>query len=258
MWSNHAALLFREYMGKGLVVVLFLAALVYLFLKEERKQIRILFLYVPVLLLLLFFNPVFFHLVQSFVGDEIYYRILWLMPVTIVTAYAAVSVCRRYEGKRRALCAGAAALLIVVSGSCVYGNPLFSKAENLYHVPDSVVHICDAIEIEGREVTAAFPLELVQYVRQYSPVVCMPYGRELLVDVSWTEWAMSHELCDEIEVARPDARVLGSLAREEACVYIILDEEKEIQGDLQEQGYAFFGKTDGYVIYKDIYFDPGL
>ncbi len=253
MWNSLAGELFHEYMGVGLVLVLFLAALVYLFLTEKRKHIRLLFLYVPVTVLLLFFNPPFAYVVQKFVGDEIYYRVLWLLPVTVVTAYAAVSVCGRYEGRRRALCIGVAALLMAVSGNCVYGNSLFTKADNLYHVPDSVVHICDAIEIEGREVTAAFPLELVVYVRQYSPVVCMPYGRELLVD-NWNAWPAQSELCDEIEADEPDARRLGSLAREEKCIYIILSGDKKIQGDLKDEGYGFFAEIDGYVIYKDLYF----
>ena len=46
-------------MGTGLIVGWFLIALIYLLLKEKRKHIRILFVYVPIILLLLFFNPLF-------------------------------------------------------------------------------------------------------------------------------------------------------------------------------------------------------
>lgn len=258
MWSNHAAELFREYMGTGIVVIWFLAALVYLFVKEERKPVRILFLYVPVLLLLLFFNPVFSKIFQEYAGDEIYYRMLWLLPITVVIAYAVVSACKKRKGWGRVCCAGIAACLTVISGNCIYKNPFFSKAENLYHVPDGVVHICDAIAIEGREVTAVFPLELVQYVRQYSSVICMPYGREMLVDNRWTEWTPQHELCDVMEAEEPDAQMLGALAREWGCIYIILPESKRIQGDLQAQGYDFLTTVSGYNIYRDVCFEPGV
>ena len=57
------------------------------------------------------------------------------------------------------------AVLVMLSGSFIYSNEFFNRAENLYHVPQSVVDICDAIEVEGREVMAVFPAELLQYVR---------------------------------------------------------------------------------------------
>lgn len=251
---NHAIVLFREYMGTGLIVMWFLVSLVYLFLWEERKQIRILFLYVPVLLLLLFFNPLFSGLMTAYMGDEIYYRILWLLPVTVVIAYTCVSICGRLSGRKRGIFTGLALLLTMASGSFIYNNTFFTRAENLYHVPDSVVHICDAIEIPGREVTAVFPLDMVQYVRQYSPVVCLPYGREIIVE-GWNEWAIQNPLCDAMEAEETAAAELGSLAREQGCIYIVVPEDKVIRGSLQDAGYELFLESDGYRVYKDSYFE---
>lgn len=257
MEASHAVALFREYMGTGLVGIWFLCCLVWVFLREERKQIRILFFYVPVIFLLLFFNPLFAMLVGRYLGDEIYYRILWLLPVTVVIAYTCVSVYGRLSKGKKKWFAAVVLCFSVASGSCIYHNSFFTRAENVYHVPDSVVRICDAIEIPGREVMAVFPLELVQYVRQYSPVVCMPYGREILVE-NWNEWAIQDELCDEMESEDAAAERLGALARERACVYIVLPKEKPIRGSLEDAGYELFLETDGYVVYRDKYFDPGM
>lgn len=250
METNHAIVLFREYMGTGLIGIWFLVSLLYLFLKEERKQIRILFVYVPVIMLLLFFNPLFARLMENYMGDEIYYRILWLLPITVVIAYTCVSVYASVSGYKRNLVVGLSVLLVVVSGSYVYNNIYFTEAENRYHMPDSVVHICDAIEIPGREVTAVFPLEMLQYVRQYSGVVCMPYGREILAE-GWNEWAVQHDLCDAMEAEIADAALLGALAKEYACIYIVLPEDKPMQGDLMQTGYEVFLQTDGYVVYRN-------
>ena len=74
MW-NEVVNLFREYMGTGLIVVWFLIALVYLFLTEKRRPMRIVFVYLPILLLLIFFNPLFSGLVYRLAGEETYYRI---------------------------------------------------------------------------------------------------------------------------------------------------------------------------------------
>lgn len=247
---NHAIELFREYMGTGLIILWFLLSLLYLFLKEESKQLRILFVYVPVILLLLFFNPLFAGFLAEYMGDDIYYRILWLLPVTVVIAYTCVSVGGRLTGRKRVLWAAGTVFLTVVSGTYIYSNAYFTPAENAYHMPNSVVNICDAIELPGREVTAVFPLEMIQYVRQYSPLVCMPYGREILVE-GWNEWATQHELCDAMEAEVVDAAVLGKLAKSYGCIYIVLESDREMKGSLMETGYEWFYETDGYIVYRN-------
>ncbi|MCM1541480.1 MAG: hypothetical protein NC121_09470 [Blautia sp.] len=246
MW-NIVANLFREYMGTGLVMILYLLSILYLWMKEKRKYVRILFVYVPVILLILFFNPLFAKVVYSLVGDEIYYRILWLLPVTVTVAFAAVTLYVRIPDKGRTVFALAAAAVIMLSGSYIYRNPNFRKADNLYHMPDSVVHVCDAIVAPGREVRAAFPLEMVQYVRQYEPTICMPYGREMTVD-RWSVWGA---LPGEMEKETIDLSRLAPLTKEKVCHYIILPEDKDIIGDPAAYGWSVHGQADGYVIYRD-------
>lgn len=257
MWKD-VIVLFREFMGRGLIVIWFLVALIYLWIRERRKSVRILFLYMPVIALALYFNPLFARVVYGVVGEEIYYRILWLLPVTVVIAYASVGIYGQLteaaDGRKRGradLFAGTCALclagVIAVSGSYVYASPSFSKAENMYHVPDSVVHICDAIQVPGREVMAVFPMELIQYVRQYSPVVCMPYGREVTVD----RWYVYPPLCAAMEEEVIDLAKLAPLVREAECHFCILSAGKEIKGNPEDYGWLLFGETDGYVIYRD-------
>lgn len=251
---SNVVTLFREYMGTGLIVGWFLLSVVYLLIREKRRPVRILFIYVPVILLLLYFNPLFARVVYGVAGDEIYYRILWLIPVTAVVAYAAVQLCGQVKGRMRALLAGVCAVLIVVSGSYIYDNVYFHKAENAYHVPQSVVDICDAIEIGGREVMAVFPVELLQYVRQYSPVVCMPYGREITV----ARWDNTHELYERMEEDVIQVEELVRLARNSLCHYVILPAQKELDGSFLEYEYELFGEIGGYVIYKDTTMDFSL
>lgn len=245
--SENAMILFREYMGTGLIVIWFLVSLGYLLVREKRKVVRILFCHVPVVLLVLFFTPLFAKVVGKMAGDDIYYRILWLLPISPVIAYAAADIYGRLKGKTRFLFGVMAVLLIAVSGSFIYSNPFFHKAENKYHVPQSVVEICDAIEVEGREVMAVFPTGLLQYVRQYSGTVCMPYGREALV-AGWGYWS---ELYDAMEAETVEAERLARLAREESCAYIILPRQKKVEGSLETYDFILFGQTEGYVIYKD-------
>lgn len=249
MWSI-ATDLFREYAGSGLIVILYLLSLIYLWVKEERKYVRILFLYVPVILLFLYFNPLFAGVLSHLAEGEIYYRVLWLLPITVTIAFTASEIYNRLPDGRRMVFGLTAAVGIVVSGSYIYHNPYFQKAENLYHVPDSVVHICDAISVPGREVQAAFPLELVQFVRQYDPTICMPYGREMTVD-RWHRWS---ELPSEMEKDTIDLDRLAPLAKAEGCHYVILPEDKLMTGVPADYSWEVFGRTDGYVIYRDTEF----
>lgn len=235
---------FQSYMGTGLTIILFLLALVYLFIFEKNKPRRILFVYTPVIILLLFFNPLFAWVFGRVEGGETYFRLFWLLPYLAVLSYTAVLIAERQKGKKVLCVAAAAAVLFAVSGKLVYTNPLYSRAENIYHMPDSVVHICDAIEIPGREVRAVFPHELLLYVRQYSPVVRLPYGREVLMDTL-------HEMYGTMEADEIDLEKLLSLSRKEECHYIVFRQDAEFIGEPADYQLELFLESDGYMVYRD-------
>lgn len=234
-------------MGTGLTVILFLAAELYLFLTEKNKNNRIVFVYVPVGVLLLFFCPFFASVVSCFTEDEIYYRMLWLLPMVPVLAYTGVRLAAGQKGKKRAAVGAAMAVVGMLAGRLVYQSEFFSKAENSYHVPSVVVDLCDAIVVEGREVRAAFPMELLQYVRQYTAYVYMPYGREVLID----RWNMGDELYDLLLKESLDVELIVQEARARECHYLIFSEKKKLDGDFEDYEYSLFDQIDGYVIYVD-------
>lgn len=238
---------FYNYMGTGLIVIWYLVALIYLFLQEKRRPRRILFVYMPVIVLLLFFNPMFAGIFKMLVEEELYFRIGWLLPIVVTIAYCVVKICEQLKGKKAAIFAVVCLALVAVSGKLVYSNSLYSRAENVYHVPDSVVHICDAIVVPGREVMAAFPEELLLYVRQYSPLVCMPYGRAVLM-------GDYDELCEAMNSDVVELETLVPMARAAQCHYLVFRQEQEFVGQTEDYGWGMFLETDGYIIYRD----PGV
>ena len=281
MWKE-AVGLFRNFMGAGMIVILFLLAVAYLLVNEKRKHVRVLFVYTPVALLLLYFNPLFARLLFEILGNEIYYRMLWLLPITPVIAYSAVCICgKAKESKGRGAAAVTAlgmAAVIALSGSFIYSNPFFYRAENFerlkvmrerhgykneqkayiflngkvlieVHISDRVVHICDAIIVPGREVMAAFPPEFVQFVRQYSPLVCMPYGRDALVE----RWGIESEVYDLMTAEEIDLEALNRAVLEQGCHYVILHSGRRVKGSFEECGWELFCETDGYCVYRTEY-----
>ena len=234
--------MFQEYMGNGLVVGWYLVSLAYLLMKEKRRHVRILFVYVPLIILLLFFNPLFAKLISLM--EDIYWRLLWLLPISMTIAYTAVRLYGEVKGKMRVAAAVLCVIMVTLSGSYIYQSSGIVKAENEYHVPQTVVDICDAIIIPGREIRALFPDEMLYYVRQYTPLVCMPYGREVF---GWVE----NDLNDLMREETIDLSQLAGMAKEYQCHYIILPKDKQLVGNLLDYEYILFDTIDGYQIYKD-------
>ncbi|MBR3825850.1 MAG: hypothetical protein IKJ39_11720 [Lachnospiraceae bacterium] len=235
---------FQKYSGTGLLVCLFLAAWFYLFFCEKKKETRVLFVYMPAVLLLLFFNPLFYKVFGNLTEEAIYFRFLWLLPITMVIAYTVIKIYSTLEGTKQYIFVLLSFVLIVFSGRLVYLNPLFEKAENPYHIPQEVIEICDMIEVEGREVVAAFPSEFILYVRQYSAMVCMPYGRE-----AFSYYNPLHAAMNEAVI---DAEKLAELGQEYGCHFLILNEEREMDGKLEDYSYEVYGKVGKYVVYHDL------
>ena len=119
MW-NWVIAQYKGYIGTGMIAGLFLVVLVWLFVSEKNRNTRIVFIYMPAVVLLLFFCPFFAKIVNLFTGEEIYYRILWLVPVVPVLAYAAVRLMLQCAGKKR-LIVGAAL------GGIIMKAPIFPK-----------------------------------------------------------------------------------------------------------------------------------
>lgn len=243
----------RMYSGNGSLMLLFLAALVYLWIAEKNKGIKAILVYVSLAVYALFFCPLVSHFMINVMDEEeIYYRILWMLPMGMVIAYAAVKFLGNLKKKWiKAVLAVALVAFILVGGHCVYKSPQFSKAQNVYQIPDAVVHICDAIQVPGREVMAVFPHELVQYVRQYTAFVKMPYGYDALVE----RWNLGDELEEEMRKEISSAERLATLAREDSCHFIIINQGHVLDGVLADYEYDLILQTDGYDVYRDRYAD---
>ncbi len=240
---------FLLYIADGWHFITFAALFVYLWITEKDKNKRIVLLYISVLVMFIFFFPLTTYLLFSVLGEgETYYRIMWFVPITIIIAYGFVKVVSSQKSRiQQVMLSLIIASLLMVGGDFVYDNEFFQKTQNYYQLPQVVVEICDSIEVEGREVRAVFPKELLEYVRQYSATVHMPYGREMLVE----RWNNYNELYDvmEGEVIMPN--FLVELAREQECHYIILHEGDVSVEAMAENKYKRILEVGGYEVYLD-------
>ncbi len=246
--------LFKQYSGQGMIVSLFILALAYLWFAEKNKNKRRLLVGLPIVLLAVFFCPVLVFFMEKLGEEEVYWRLLWSMPMLTVIAYAAIVLIGRLEGVKRYFAIGGVVFVIMLSGNYLYNNPGFLKAENPEHMPAEVVEICDKVIVEGREVRACFPAEMLMYVPQYTNLVHMPYGRELFLRPNGI--VITHELFNLMETENTEAEELSEKLRFYQCHYVILRKDANINGALTEFDWIFYGETDNYRIYLDSTNDP--
>lgn len=248
LWS-----MLQMYSGNGSLMLLFVASLIYLWITEKQKGFKAVLVYVSVAMLGLFFFPLLSHVVIKVMEEEeIYYRFLWALPMGIVIAYATVKFLSKLKKKwLQVVLLLLLVVYIMVGGHLVYKSPQFTRAENFYQVPDVVINICDTIEVPGREVKAVFPHELVQYVRQYSPYIVLPFGYDSIV----ARWGINDDIEEEMRKEVSDAGRLATLAIESGCHYIVMNQGHLIDGELSDYDYTLILQIDGYDIYKYDYAD---
>ena len=144
------------------------------------------------------------------------------------------------------------ALVLVLTGKSVYNSPYLSKAQNRYHIPNSVIAICNEImpAEEEERVWAVFPQELIYYVRQYTSEVQMPYGREML-EASW-EWNWdTHPIYKIMREDTIDLDALSPLLTEYNCQYLILNKSVPYTGDPQKNGLTKIADIEAYELYRN-------
>lgn len=242
-----SVVIFKLYTGLKPLLLLTLLMWLYLLFREKNRRNRLMFVYAPLIIVLLFLFPLsrkFF--VAAGLDPETYYRILWTIPMGIITIYG---FCRLFE-KHRRIGTALTAVLIALCGSLVYQSDYISKAENSYHIPDTVIEICDLIEPENPDarVSAVMPPELIHFVRQYSARINMPYGREMLVG-QWDYYNAVYEAMEGSEVV--DMEKLLEAVREEYCQYIVMAPGRRSDKDPLLCGLELVGEVDGYRIYLD-------
>ena len=257
MWGIflESVVIFKNYMGfheNGYLAGIYVFVLLYLWLTEKDKRRRAVFVYAPTILLLMFFCPLFRKVFVRILEDsETYYRLLWLLQMSIVSAYGMIRLC----GRHRRIGLAVMCVAIVACGNYVYDSEHITRAENAYHLPQEAIDIVDLIEPEEGRITVLVPADLIYYVRQYSTNIELPYGREMLI-ARWDYHHAMYEAMEQAEVIETEA--FAELTRQYPCAYVILKEDRKTDKPLTECGFVLYDQVGDYLIYKDLETDDAI
>ena len=244
---------FKNYGGTAAHMLLCAAALIYLIVIEKDRKKKLLLVYMPLVVIVLFLCPVTRKVYVRLVDSATYYRLLWIVPMTVIIAYAGCRLVMRH----RYIGTAVMAALIILTGVSTYRVPYISRAENAYHIPQYAVDICDRIMPEDGQIDvyAAVPAELTYYMRQYTSRICLIYGRDS-VEPAWDHYDQVYEAMngDKNKGGEIDTTALVRLTRSvptKQCTYIILQQGRKLSEPLEDLGLSRIASISGYDIYKD-------
>ena len=237
------------YNNKSFLIPLFLIALLFLWVTEKDRKLRVVLLYLVAAIGIVFLCPIYAWVGMK-IDADIYYRVLWSLPMGILVCYSAVKVMIHFKAfVSKVLVLILTVLMIVVNGELVYTNSFHIRSVNAYHIPQQVIDVADALKLDNYKPIAVLPAELLPFFRQYSADVFTPYGRNILEPA----WTFQNDLYDAMEGDRSayDVAEVARCARNHQCAFVVLSCAKQMNGSMEEQGYFLFRFVQGYFIYMD-------
>ena len=129
------------YNNKSFLVPLFFIALLFLWVTEKNKRLRVVLVYLVTALGVVFVCPLY-----AWIGIKIdaviYYRVLWALPIGVLVCYSAVRLMMRFQSiVSRGLVFVLTLIVICINGDLVYTKTLHFKSVNAYHMPQQVIDV---------------------------------------------------------------------------------------------------------------------
>lgn len=240
----------KNYTGLKLLFVLTVVAWFVLFFKEKDKNIRIAYVIMPIVVMVLFVCPLTMYVYRKVGLDaDTYYRILWIIPMGMITVYASIRLFEK-NMKTRIIGAMVAIALIVLCGKCVYTSEMFFKGENIYGIPQQTINVVEFIRNndDHDSFTVLPSADLITTIRQYDARVRMPYGRDMF-NPNLEYYNAAYEVYEKPE--RLNFKNLVEVSRYLEVEYIIVYAARLTEDDPLEAGLEYVGEVDDHLVYRD-------
>lgn len=247
--------MYDTYNGTGMHMALFFACLLYLVMQKKGKDKQYLFLGYTLLFFMICFFPLTAKVIIACIGQNVYWRMFWLLPMTIVIAYTAVQILMQAETKpKRYALLAFMFVIIAMTGTFTYNVTIFEPKQNNYKLPSDVIEICDAIDADavanGIKTKKLLTVnELLTTIRQYDASVLMPYGNEVIKgNKAETENAacLFHLMNKEIK----NWEAICWYAGMEGCNYIAYPKDEAVTETLAGLGFIKVSDTTNYAVYR--------
>ncbi|MCR5627477.1 MAG: hypothetical protein K6F99_09165 [Lachnospiraceae bacterium] len=258
------------YSGSCFYLLLYLAGLVFLFIKGDRKE-KAVFVYPAFVLLLTVFNPLLPVVIDHFfdINDE-YYRFIWTAPVVLCIGVCIVKLIFEFSktDARKVTVFVVSVLVIMAAGSFVYSDG-YRRITNAYKMPEEVIEVSRLIHLnsEVEYPRAACDFELDMELRQYDGKILSTATREEYInklnnievdDFIAEKQKHPNRILDVIVLNKKDVPIedFEESLNATNTEYVVVSKESPILGYLKKAGLEKVASTGARVIYRYKLKDP--
>lgn len=235
---------FLEFKGSGMYLALFFIAILYLYLKENDKRLKYMFIYFPLISLFITLNPIFNKIVGGVFNDEVYWRLFWILPIGITISYAIVKILNGLDTKKEKIIVSISILIIImVSGKFIYTEENFIKVGNLYKIPDESVLVAQLIASDEGEYKKALVSEnLVSHIRQIESCIMLAYSR---IPQGYNE---NHTIVNNLRIG--NVAGIAKDAYDTNSNYVVVRKDIPLNAKMEDYNFEKLNETTEYLIYK--------
>lgn len=239
-----------KYTGYNIIIFIFLVSIIYITVMSKHKRKSL--IYPTLILIVLVINPILYKYLWVKLVNVTYWRMLWLLPIIPVTAYAITLLIRKI--KNIFFKSGILLLLVVsvvLGGNYMYKTDSgFIKSTNQYKIPQEAIDVTDKLlEIEDHP-KVVVPESLFCYIRQYSSDIKLFYGRDIRGYIDDTQDEATYTFYSLMS-DNPNYQTISRYVRENGYTYFVSDNRRDEM--LTSYGFEKIDEVDGYIIYKDVW-----
>ena len=233
---------------------LLLIVLVFIFWKEKEDMRRLLLGVLPLLFLFIYWCPLTGMLFMKLLGENVYWRILWLILLAVLIPYGFCLVISKLKGWMRQVVFLVGVAVIVLCGTPLLKSEEFQASTNDYKIPQNVVAVCDLLP---GNVHALVSNRLMPYIRLYDPSITLDFGRNALAYNGIENPSGNQILYAEAQKEEIDVPALAPLAKEEGCTFLVFSNSRTYSDAWESYGYKEYGHTDEFTIFVDTDYEEG-
>lgn len=237
---------YDRYSADGIMQVLVIASVVILLINEKKPYVKHMVYYTIALVILICIPPIAYVLNKYFIQD-VYFRVFWLVPGTLLTVYAVVKAYEHANRRRGNAILVTFVAILMLGGKLVYTNENFVKAENRYKIPNEAIEICEIVTTEGEDVKIVVPEDIVSYIRQYNAGIELMYGRNLGKDV---QKGGKYKFLNQLNYGIKNIKWMSKYAKLYEVDYIVFPKSINESADIENYSYKFIAETESYCIFK--------
>ena len=257
------------YNGTSLYLPLYFAGLIFIALKGEKELKRI-FLYPGIVMLLSVYNPLFPLVLNRFFDvNKEYYRFIWITPVCIEIALLAVNYLMKNHKTRGWRIISFAGILLFLMGAGVFiYDRGYTPKENVYKIPNEVIAVSKMIRnnTDMKYPVAVMDRDMQMEIRQYDATILLACDRTQYLD--FLSGAERDELTEEkneyvdrlLSVVAKYEDIDKDSFREALNVtntqFVVVEKISPMLKYLKDAGLEYVGTTGTRVIYKFELEDP--